>query len=100
MENLENGNDGYVMVGAFMDDLDRENISRISKESKAYAPSTLTGRRPAAHVLALVAAAGESGNVDELITPEMVGHAVSRLVSNYTEDDSWLRRFLVGLSAR
>jgi len=84
----------FRTVGAFMCTADEKRLEQFIRSWKPCQP---IDRRVAAHVLSLVASEGESGNIDQRLTPEIIGDAIARLVSNYTEDESWLKRFLSGL---
>ncbi len=54
-------------------------------------------RRLAGEILQHVGREGEYGGVAEGITPFLIGVAIQRLVSNYTENDEWKIEFLKGL---
>lgn len=54
-------------------------------------------RQIASLVLQHIGHDGEYGGVVEGITPFLIGVAIQRLVSNYTEGDEWKIEFLKGL---
>lgn len=54
-------------------------------------------RAIAGEVLQRVGSAGEYGGVEDGISPFLIGVAIQRLVSNYTDGDEWKIEFLKGL---
>ena len=84
----------YVTVGALMSLEDKLYLHHLRR--RCLQPGEYLDRRVAAHILALVAEAGQSGNTTHRVTPELIGAAVGRLVSNYGDGD-WLERFMLGL---
>ncbi len=76
-----------------------ESVSEIILASMQYLkPGTsIFPRRLAGLVLQHVGSCGEYGGVAEGITPFLVGVAIQRLVSNYTDNDDWKIEFLKGL---
>ena len=83
----------YVNVGL---EVCREDWRILSDLNVDFQVATFLPRRTAAHILAVVANHGDYGGVSVLVTPEMIGAAIRRLVRNYTEDESWRVRFLKG----
>ncbi len=75
------------------------DLHRTVLESMRYLePGTNTFPRAlAAALLQHVGHHGEYGGVAENVSPFLIGVAVRRLVSNYTEGDEWLIEFLKGL---
>lgn len=84
----------YVMVVALVSANDTMYLRCLRERGVQH--GDFLPRRVAAHILALVAQAGESGNVSDDVTPELIGAAIGRLVSNYDGND-WLERFMRGL---
>lgn len=84
----------YVVIGSLVSADDTMYLRCLRERGVQH--GDFLPRRVAAHILALVAQAGESGNVDNDVTPELIGAAIGRLVSNY-EGGDWLERFMRGL---
>ncbi len=84
----------YVVVGALVSDNDMMYL-RCLKERGLQTGDYLP-RAVASHILALVASAGQSGNVSDDVNPELIGAAIGRLVSNY-DDVDWVEKFMRGL---
>jgi hypothetical protein len=82
-----------------VEDLEMTEDEQYRALLRNFDASKFLSRGTASYILSEVAACGEYGGVCEFVTPEMVGAAVRRLVSNYTEDHMWLPLFLRGLSA-
>ncbi len=84
----------YKVVGALVS---QDDMLYLRNLRRTFVVSRLLDKRVAAHIFSFLAEAGQSGGTHHFVTPELVGAAVGRLVSNYTEDDSWLPRFLGSL---
>ena len=84
----------YVTVGALVSFEDKVYLYHLRRRGLQIGEPL--DRRVAAHILALVAEAGQSGSTSHRVTPELIGAAVGRLVSNYGDGD-WLERFMHGL---
>lgn len=85
----------YETVGALMSSEDKLYLYHLRRAG--FQPGNPLDRRVAAHILALVAEEGQSGNVSHHVTPELIGAAIRRLVSNYGDGDDWFKRFMHGL---
>ncbi len=68
-----------------------ESIWYLNPGSNIF-PRTLAGG-----LLQHVGSCGEYGGVANGVTPFLIGVAIQRLVSNYTEGDEWKIEFLKGL---
>ncbi len=84
----------YETVGALMSSEDKLYLYHLRRHGLQQGEHL--DRRVAAHILALVAEAGQTGNATHRVTPELIGAATRRLVSNYGDD--WLEKFMRGLS--
>lgn len=76
-----------------------ESLSKIIIESIEYLkPGTnIFPRGLAGQILQHVGSCGEYGGVANGVSPFLIGVAIRRLVSNYTEGDEWKIEFLKGL---
>jgi hypothetical protein len=85
----------FEVVGPLVCTADKLYLYHLRRAG--FQPGNPLDRRVAAHILALVAEEGQSGNVSHHVTPELIGAAIRRLVSNYGDGDDWFERFMRGL---
>jgi hypothetical protein len=76
---------------AYLQKVILESIWYLNPGSNIF-PRTLAGE-----LLQHVGSCGEYGGVANGVSPFLIGVAIQRLVSNYTEGDEWKIEFLKGL---